>query len=178
MRIDSKATIHYPRELAFRTLRDHLVAVGKHLPNITGIEVLEREDPTPEVTDFVNVWHGEGSIPTVAKPFIKPDMLQWTDYARWDESDWSCEWRMETRFMTDRVECSGRNTYAEIDANTTELHITGELTISLSGFPGVPRMISKRAEPGVEKFVVTLIKPNLTKTADALEEYLDEQTPE
>lgn len=173
MRIDTDATIHHPRALAFRALRDDLVAVGEHLPNITGIEVLERKEPEAGVVEFVNVWHGEGSIPTVARPFIKASMLAWTDYARWDEDDWSCEWRMETAFMTDRVSCSGRNTYEVVDADHTRLHITGDIGIDLAGFPGVPSMVSRRARPAVEKFIVGLITPNLTKTADAVDAYLD-----
>lgn len=173
MRIDTKATIHHPRAVAFRALRDHLVEVGEHMPNITGIDVRERTEPGPGVVEFVNVWHGEGSIPTVAKPFIKPDMLRWTDYAHWDESDWTCSWRMETAFMTDRVRCSGVNSYSEIDATTTLLHITGELSIKLSGFPGVPGIVTRRAEPAVEKFIVGLVTPNLTKSAEAVEAYLD-----
>lgn len=175
MRIDTDATIHHRRDIAFRALRDHMVEVGEHLPNITEIEVLERNEPSPGVVEFVNVWHGEGSIPTIAKPFIKASMLRWTDYARWDESDWSCEWRMETAFMTERISCSGRNTYQTVDDDHTSLHITGDISIDLAGFPGVPSMVARRARPAVEKFVVGLITPNLSKTAEAVDAYLDSE---
>lgn len=174
MRIDTDATIHHPRDVAFRAVRDHMVEVGEHMPNITRIDVLERSEPEAGVVDFVNVWYGEGAIPAPVKPFIKADMLRWTDYARWDETDWSCEWRMETAFMADRVTCSGRNVYECIDETTTRLHIEGELGIDLAGFPGVPKIIAKRARPAVERFIVGLVTPNLTKTASAVDAYLDE----
>lgn len=173
MRIDTDATIGHPRDLAFRTVRDNMVEVGEHMPNITRIEVLEREEPEPGVVEFVNIWHGEGAIPAVAKPFIKASMLRWTDHARWDERDWSCEWRMETAFMTDRVTCSGRNVYETIDESRTRLHIEGDIGIDLAGFPGVPSIVARRARPAVEKFIVGLITPNLTKTASAVDAYLD-----
>ncbi|MFN8103199.1 MAG: hypothetical protein U0U69_01910 [Acidimicrobiia bacterium] len=176
MRIDTDATIHHRRDVAFRAVRDHMVEVAEHLPNITAIDVVERKEPSAGVVEFVNVWHGEGAIPAVAKPFIKASMLRWTDHAHWDENDWSCDWRMETAFMTDRVTCSGRNTYEAVDDDHTILHISGDITIDLTGFPGVPSVISRRARPAVEKFVVGLVTPNLAKTAEAVDAYLDAES--
>ncbi|MBX7159806.1 MAG: hypothetical protein K1X95_05895 [Acidimicrobiia bacterium] len=175
MRIDTDATIHHRRDVAYRAVRDNLVEVGEHLPNITEIELVERSEPEAGVVEFVNIWHGEGSIPSVARPFIKSSMLRWTDYARWDESDWSCTWRLETAFMTERVTCSGRNTYEVVDDDHTRLHITGDLAIDLTRFPGVPSLVTRRAQPTVEKFIVGLITPNLTKTAEAVDAYLDSE---
>src|SRR5207302_848630 len=81
----------------------------------TGVEELGRTEEAPGRQRLVNVWHGEGAIPAVARRFIKPHMLRWTDRAVWDEGGWTCEWNQETAFFTDRVCCSGTNRYVEVE---------------------------------------------------------------
>ncbi len=175
MDISVEAHISYPRELAYRTLRDRLVEVGEFMPNITKIEVKSRDDKSDGVVDFVNVWHGKADVPGLIRAIIRPEMIRWTDYAHWDESDWSCDWRSETAFLTDKVDCSGRNTYETLPDGTTMLHIKGDLKTDLAGIPGVPRLMARKVGPAVEKFIVGLIEPNLRSTCDALEKFLDSE---
>ncbi len=169
MEIKAEATIEYPREVTFRTLRDKLAEVAEFMPNIRKIDIGEREEPEPNVVTFVNVWYGvSDDIPSVAKPFIKPDDIRWTDYARWDENDWATGWRSETAFMTDRVNCEGTNYYEELDENRCKLVITGDLSVN-------PPMFAKAAKGAIESYIVGLMKPNLLSTADAVQEFLDEK---
>src|SRR6266508_5020053 len=102
MEIRSDGTVHHPRPLVFRTLRDQLVEVTQFIPNVTGIDPVERVEEGPGKHRIVNIWHGEGSIPAAARRFVKPSMLRWTDRAVWDEYTWTCQWEQETAFFTDR----------------------------------------------------------------------------
>jgi hypothetical protein len=174
VKIEVDTKIDHPREVVFKTLRDRLPEIVEYMPNITAIDVVERHEPRADVVEFVNVWRGDASIPSLAKPFIKPDMIRWTDYAIWDESEWICDWRTETAFMTDRVDCSGRNRYEEVDGGIhTRLLIDGELNIDTANFPGVPKLVARRAAPVIEKFIVGLITPNLKGTAKAVNDFLN-----
>ena len=175
MEIRSDGTVGHPRPLVFRSLRDRLVEVAAFMPNVTGIDELERIEEAPGRRRLVNVWHGEGAIPAVARRFIKPEMLRWTDRAVWDEGDWSCEWNQETAFFTDRVSCSGSNRYVEVDPGTTRIEIRGTFELRLQGLPGLPSLLARRATPVVERFIVGLITPNREKTAVAVERFLDDQ---
>lgn len=169
MEIRAEAKISHPRELTFRTLRDRLAEVAEYMPNIRKIDVGERQEPESDIVTFVNVWYGKGDdIPAVAKPFIKPDMIRWKDYARWDESEWACEWRSETAFMTDRVHVSGKNFYEDNGDDTCTLTITGNIEVD-------PPLFAKAAKGAIEKYVVGLLKPNLLSTADAVQEFLEDQ---
>ena len=173
MQIRSDGTVHHPRPLVFRTLRDRLVEVAAFMPNVTGIEELERTEEAPGRHRLVNVW--EGAIPAVARRFVKSEMLRWTDRAVWDEGDWSCEWSQETAFFTDRVSCSGASRYVEVYPDTTRIEIRGTFELRLRGVPGLPSLLARRATPAVERFIVGLITPNLEKTAVAVERFLDNQ---
>ena len=42
---------------------------------------------------------------------IKPEMLAWIDYAEWNQNEWTCEWRIETKMFTESVKCGGKNRY-------------------------------------------------------------------
>jgi hypothetical protein len=175
MEIHADGVVHHARPVVFRAMRDRLTEIAAFMPNITSIDELERIEEAPGRDRIVNVWHGEGSIPAVARRFLKPDMLRWTDRAVWDESDWTCAWEQETAFFTDRVSCSGQNRYVEVEPDLTRIEIRGVFELRLQGFAGLPGPLARRASPAVERFIVGLITPNLEKTAEAAERFLDEQ---
>jgi hypothetical protein len=173
--VDIKAdgTVHHPRPLVFQALRDRLTEVAQFIPNVTAIDPIERVEQGPGKHRIVNVWHGEGSIPAVARRFVKPDMLKWTDRASWDEDTWTCDWEQETAFFTDRVSCSGQNRFVELEPDVTRIEIRGQFALSLKGLPGLPGPLARRATPAVERFIVAMITPNLQKTSSAAEQLLD-----
>ena len=55
------------------------------------------------------------------------------------------------------------------------LRIRGDLDVSLSGIPGVPRFLASRVAPHVEKYIVQLLTPNLLAVATGLERFLKDQ---
>ncbi len=177
MDIKADGTVHHPRPIVFRTLRDRLAEVAHFIPNVTAIDPVERVEEGPGRHRIVNVWHGEGSIPAVAKRFVKPDMLTWTDRALWDEDTWTTEWEQQTAFFTERVSCSGQNRFVEVDPNITRIEIRGAFELNLKGLGGLPGPLARRASPAVERFIVALITPNLQKTSTAAERLLDGGPP-
>ena len=56
MKIESIDVIPYPRELVFRTLRDHMLEMVKYLPNVDEVQVKEREEPEEGTVKIVNWW--------------------------------------------------------------------------------------------------------------------------
>ncbi|MCC7384992.1 MAG: hypothetical protein IT384_24315 [Deltaproteobacteria bacterium] len=174
MKIEADATIAFPRELVFSTYRDRLPDLVPHLPNIRSIQVLEREE-SPNgavgVTRLLNLWKAEGDIPKVAQAVIKPDMLEWKDFARWDAPAWACDWRSVTSMFTEQVKCGGRNTFVDL-GGATRLEIRGALDVDLKTIPGVPRFLAGTIAPVVEKFIVALLTPNLTSVSKGLEAFL------
>lgn len=172
MKIHSESVIRHPREKVYLAYRDNLSALAAYIPDVKRIDVVSRDDVGDRVK-LHNVWVGDREIPKVMQPFLKPDMLEWDDFADWDRATWSCAWNLRIRVFTENVTCRGVNTFAEVGAGATRLTLSGDLDIDLASMKGVPRLLAPTLKPQVEKFIVGLITPNLEKVNGALEKYLD-----
>jgi hypothetical protein len=173
MKIHIEDVIHFPRELAYQTYRDEIVNLVPYLPNIQSIEVLERETLPNGDTRFLNLWKAaETEIPTVVRPFIKPELMKWHDYAVWHNGAWSCDWRTEVAFLKDQVKAGGTNVYIPQGDNAVKIVIQGEITVDAHKIPGIPGLMAGRIGSTVESFVVKLIEPNLKGINRGLERYL------
>ena len=173
MKLRAESPLAVERALVYRTYRDRLVELVPFLPNIRSIEQRERADDPP-VTRIVNVWHGGGDIPRVVRGVLSDKMLSWTDHATWDESAWTCAWRMEAHSFRDAVHAEGTNRFVEEEGGS-RLIVEGELTIDGKHLP-IPRFLAGTVGPAVERFLVERIKPNLTETAKGVEKFLEAQS--
>ncbi len=171
MEIRTDTILTYPRDVVYEAYRDRLVETVPYLPNVEGITVLSNERDGSTV-HLLNEWKANGDIPRVATAFIKPHMLRWKDFADWHDDEWCVDWRMELAFLNEIVQTHGRNHFVDM-GDRCRVEIRGVLNIDGSRLPGVPRLLGRKIAPQVEKFVVSLIKPNLVKTADALQQVLD-----
>lgn len=175
-RLNVEDEIHFDREKVFTTFRDELVEFVDYLPNIESIDVESYERTDEDTVEVVNIWEAtEKDVPALARKFIEPEMLRWTDYATWQEDDWVCDWEMEVGFLKDAITCTGQTRYLDAGDGTTKIHIDGDLEVDASQIPGVPKLVANKVGNAVERFVVKLIEPNLTDVNRGLEKYLDSQ---
>ncbi len=167
--------INFPRDQVFETYRDKLPEMVKFLPNIDKIEILEREE-NDGTTRLLNLWKAKASeIPKLLAPFVKPEMMQWKDHAKWDNEGWTCEWRSELGFFSEQIEVKGKNTYEPQGDNSVKITIRGTITVDGKKLPGVPRLVAGKVGSTVEKFVVKMITPNLRELNRGCEQYLKSQ---
>jgi hypothetical protein len=173
MDIRCDATIPFPRPVVFAAYRDRLTELVPFLPNIRGIHVESRQDEG-KVARLVNVWHGGGEIPTIARAVLSENVLSWHDHATWLEESWTCQWRVEPHAFKEAVTSSGVNTYLETGGQT-RLEIRGGMTIEGAKLPGVPRLIAGKVGQAVEEFMVKMISKNLLDVSAGLTRFLQER---
>ena len=173
MEIRSESRINHPRDLVFQVYRDRLPEVAAYIPDIREIVVKSREDAGGKVK-LHNEWVSDKDIPSYAQKFLKPEYLRWDDFALWHDETSSCDWSIQTRAFTQAVRCSGRNLFVA-DGNGTRVILSGNLDISLREIPGVPRFLAGSIAPQVEKFIVSLITPNLEQVNRSLQRFIDER---
>jgi hypothetical protein len=173
MKIHSVSMIHHPREAVFCAYRDRLDEIAAYIPDVREIANQTRKEEGAVIT-LHNVWKGQREVPTALKVVLRPEALEWDDYARWDQDAYICEWEIKTRVFRDKVCCKGRNTFT-VEGDRTKVHLTGDLDIDMAKVPGVPRLLARRLGPKVEKFIVSLITPNLEQVNKSLEQFLDDQ---
>jgi hypothetical protein len=106
----------------------------------------------------------------MAQRYLQPELFQWTDRALWDESQFSCDWSIETHAWPGVVECSGRNVYTTA-GEATVLEIHGSLVLNMDKAP-IPRLLGATVRPVVERIIVAALKPNLVSIGDAVSGYL------
>jgi len=177
MKITADARVDYPLDLVFHTYRDELERLVPWLPNVESIVVKEREDDVDgagHLTRLWNVWRGKASIPSIARGFLKPEMLAWDDHAEWDERTRVCSWRSEPHFFRERTRCAGTTTLLP-DGAGTRLQIRGEFSLDLKGMRGVPRLVTGAAQKAAETFIVALLSPNLASISQGLDGYLKQR---
>ncbi|MFK7988067.1 MAG: hypothetical protein AB8I08_18755 [Sandaracinaceae bacterium] len=175
MRIHSESLIHHPQALVYEAYRDRLPEIAPYIPDVEEIRVESREDGEGEVK-LHNVWIAKSEIPIFARAFLKPEMLRWDDHAVWKDAEHRVHWTLKLRVFTDQVTCGGTNTFLANGDNETKVVLDGDLDIDLKNIKGVPRMLAGGMKPKLEKFIVSMITPNLKKVNSSLQQFLDEHS--
>lgn len=175
MEILSESRIAYPREQVYRAYRDRLPEIAALIPDVRAVKVYAREE-TPTGVKLHNEWQSDREIPAMVSKLIRPDQLAWDDYAEWNDAGSYVDWIIRPRAFREAVRCSGRNHILADGDHATVVRLTGDLTIDIREVPGVPGFLASRLAPQVEKFIVSLITPNLEQVNACIERFLDGET--
>lgn len=155
-------------------MMDRMEEIVPFLPSVDAIETLERETLPDGRVRIVRKWDGNSKgAPKVVRPFASKEVTSWHDIAVWTPSEYKIEWEFSNKYSR-FYECSGLTWYRphpEAPETATELLIEGKLTIEPTKLPGIPTFLGKRLAPQIEKFVVRMVKPNITNVADGLAGY-------
>lgn len=175
MEIRSESRIGWPRERVYRAYRDELPRIAAYLPDIREVIVKSRSEREGGLS-LHNEWRAQREIPSFARRFLSPEQLAWDDYAEWSDPMWHVDWRIVPRAFTGAVRCEGRNAFFE-DGGGTRVLLTGMLSIDLSAVRGFPSFLAPSIGPQVEKFIVSLITPNLEQVNASIQKFLDAERP-
>jgi len=175
MNFQKEDTIAHPAETVLEVMIQRIEAIVPYLPNVESIETLEMKPLRNGRQRIIRRWRASrDQIPAALRPFISTEWLSWIDDALWIPAEYKVNWSLSTK-LGRLYDCSGTN-YIEPDptaaAKRSCIRITGGLTVYPDRVPGIPKLLSKRIAPTVERFIVDLITPNLTAVAKGLDKYL------
>lgn len=173
MEIRSTDVVNHPVEEVYATFRDRMPDITEYIRNVDRIVVEKRESLGKGKVHLINHWYAVGEIPAVARSFVKPDMLSWRDDARWDDATRTATWNLETFFFRDSVKCYGTTRFAAKGEGATEVRIEGNLEIRVVDLPMVPGLLKKKVGAEIERFVASLIGPNLKNATVGVQKFLD-----
>jgi hypothetical protein len=166
--------IPHPRPLVFRTHRDALLDLVQYLPNVASV-VTESRVEEGEVVKLVNLWTGASSdVPAPVRPLLKTEHLSWIDRATWDHGRWRVDWELTLNALPDAVSAHGFNTFLD-EGGETLIQMNGEFMIHPEKIPGVPAFVARAAAPALERFIVGLLQPNLRRSNQAVQQYIEDQ---
>ena len=174
MKFEYKEVITWPVSRVYPVLRDQLVELPEFLPEVDAIEELERSADGPGRWRIVNHWHGSSkSTPAAVRPFVTKSMLSWKDHAPWIDAETKVQWHFETSHFETLYQCAGTNYVEDAGDGTTQLRLTGELTIHPDKLPGVPKILGKKLAPKIEQWLINMVTPNLAQMPKAIQAFLD-----
>jgi hypothetical protein len=171
VKIHSESRIPYPREQVFLAYRDRMAEIAEFIPDIKEIRVVTREESDGQVI-LHNEWVSDREVPRVVGKIIKPEHIHCVDFATWDYLGSCATWQLKTRASTEAVSCAG-TTEVIADGDGCTVRLTGDLNIALKEIKGVPNFLAKRMAPQLEKFIVSLVTPNLQQVNRSIERFLD-----
>jgi len=178
MYAESKDIVNQSADVVYLMLRDDMVKIVPYMLNIEKIEMLKYERTSDTRIEVMNHWHAKADVPSVIKSFIKPELMQWKDFAVWKDDEKSVDYRVESFVANNLYDLSGTNYIIPIGDDKTEIKVTFNLEIYPERLPGVPKFLAKRMKPAIEKFLQKLLTPNLTAMAKGLNEYFAANPPE
>lgn len=177
MEIRSTDVVNHPVEEVYATFRDRMPEITEYIRNVDRIVVEKRENLGKGKVHLINHWYAVGEIPPVARSFVKPDMLSWRDDATWDDATRTASWNLETFFFRESVKCYGKTHFAARGDQATEVRIEGNLEIRVVDLPMVPGLLKKKVASEIERFVASLIGPNLKNATIGVQKFLDANPP-
>ena len=177
MRIRHEMKLKYPVEQVYETFRDNPTALAAKIPQLEKVEVLSREDPSPEQTRVKIKFYGRTAIPDVIRPVLNPSMLRWVTEQDWDNVGRTNCYKVETAHFKEWVNVGGKWTFCSDGNGGTVLTVAGHVHIKSEGIPGIPKPIAKVAGELVEKFIFHNAGPNLKRMMVALERLLEQNYP-
>lgn len=173
MIISADIHIPFPRSLVYTTYRDKLLQLSPYMPNVQQVEIKSCHKENGLI-HFVNEWHGGGEIPLAARAFLSENLLSWTEYAVWNESEFSTKWRTETHAFTEAVHCDGKNRFLE-NGNNTIIENRGELAINVEQIKGIPHLLKGQIAHIIEEILSKRIESNLLQMGQGVRHYLEAQ---
>ena len=172
MKFQEHQKVSLPAERVFELVAERVDELVPFLPNVASITTLEVEKQGPHRTATRRVWQAlPGTLPRAFRPFLRPEMMRWTDISVWDRSDFSETWHLETPRGAKLYTCAGFNAFQphpDAPDQATMMSFSGDLTLHPENVPGVPRLIGNRLAPQVEAFIISMIRRNFMEVIAAL----------
>ena len=174
MKINVKDEFPFPADVVFRTFRDRMDEYVEYTPNITDIQIKEREEVDEKTVRMRCDWGGMGQIPKIVRSILKPEMLRWEDWQTWDAEEMTNSWVIKPFYFREFVNCEGVWKFVQKGEEATEVVCRGVFEVKIEKFPPFPDRLVKRASPAIEKFIGGYLKPNMMSTFRAIKKFIRE----
>jgi len=170
--ISVDAKISFARDLVYATYRDKVMELGSSLPNVRSLQFKSRQEVDQQIQQVLE-WQGGGDIPARARSLLSEDLFTWTEYAIWDNHEFTVDWRIETHAYQEAVFCAGKNRFLDQE-NSTLVESRAEVRIDLSAIHGLPPFLRSQLVNLVEGLLSKKIESNLVQMGQRVQKYLEQ----
>ncbi len=175
MEFKSISIVKHPTETVWANMRDHFPQIGELIDDLEYIKVQSVTPQANDILEVVNHWKAAPKIPDFITQYIKPEMMSWTDIARWNEQEQICQWRIESHYFREQMDCTGSTRFEPaLGGRGCRLTFAGRIEWEGSPFRSLgimDGMISKTIESVMGK----MIPNSFRKVTQGVEKYLAQQ---
>ncbi|OUL36533.1 hypothetical protein BV372_07135 [Nostoc sp. T09] len=170
MLISLNTRIPFPQPLVYATYRDKLTEFVTYMPKVRQIKFKSRQEQDGLIY-LEHEWYGGANIPALARAFISENLLNWTEYSTWNNSEYTTTWQIKTHIFTEAVYCTGKNQFLE-DGRGTLIESQGELIIDPMQIKNTPQGLTVKIARIVENSLFKQITPNFQEMSEGVCQYL------
>lgn len=174
MLINASVLVPFPRTLVYATYRDKLPEIVASMSSVKQVILKSRQDQQGAVHQ-VYEWHGKSEIPGLLKAFLSEDLLTWTDFATWKESEYVTDWQIQPQAFRDAVTWAGQDRYLE-EGNSTRIESRGKLVIDPHRLKSVPGFLAGQVSHLAEEMLAKQAEPNFVEMSRRVKDYLEKQS--
>ena len=171
MLISLDLEIPFPCPLVYVTYRDQLEKLVKYMDLVEGVKVKSRRQEQGKVY-CVNEWQSNAQIPAPVRAVLGEKLFSWTEYAIWNESDFTLKWHIQTHAFTEAVSSAGSNRF-RAKGNKTVVEHRGELRINPQKLWSIPRVLRNQIAELSEKFLAQQIEGSLKQMVEGIRQELE-----
>jgi hypothetical protein len=173
MLINASVYVPFPLALVYTTYRDRLPELVGQMPSVKQV-VLKSRQENGKTVQQVYEWQGRSDIPGMLKAFLSEDLLSWTDFATWKETEYVTDWQIQPHAFRDAIAWSGQDRYTA-EGDGTRIESKGKLMIDPHRLKGVPFFLTGQVSHMAEEMLGKQAEPNFIEMSKCVKAYLEKQ---
>lgn len=174
MLINATVFVPFPLALVYSTYRDCLPELVKPMSSVKQVLLKSRQEVNGAMQQAYE-WHGKSEIPGMLKAFLSEDLLVWTDFATWKESEHVTNWQIRPQAFQEAITWAGKDRYLA-EGQGTRIESRGELSIDPKQLKGVPGFLAEQVSRMGEEMLVKQAEPNFIEMSRQVKAYLERKT--
>ena len=174
MEIEQTDIINSTPENVYHIVRDHLSQIAEHLPNVKKIDQIQYQKNSSSTHEIINRWYANIDLPYILSKFVSEDLFSWKDTAIWFDDKKCVQYDLESFYANNFFSAKGANYFSPYGKHKTKLKVTCSFQINPENIPGIPRLMTKKLAPMIDKLVVKALAPNTKSLGVAIKSYLKE----
>lgn len=169
METKTLSMVQHPRELVWGTMRDRLPEIIAGVEDVESVALVSRKETGGAMlTEYL--WQARPKLPALVAASVRPEMLCWTDRARWSPNDFVCTWEIEPHAFRENIQCRGTTRYEQaMGGRGTRITFTSDFQLGRARDGRLGNPILTMAEP----ILRGLIPKNFQKVVAAMNELLN-----
>lgn len=174
MNFKTISIIKFPVETAWITMMNKLPDIAQDVSDLESITEIERIKNDDRSITIVNTWKAKPKLPAIVVKYIQPEMLAWTDTAKWIEKEKIIEWQIRSHYFYEQMHCKGTTAFeTAMGGKGCRLTFSGSLEWKGKVLSLGLGIFDSTIDKAVEGVLTQMIPSNFRKITEVMTKYIE-----